>query len=237
MATRPIYHWYHVYADGNWEPMVSEHLAALQHSGLYDQLDRGRVGLVGSSENVAAVCAYIGGRGFEFEVAANVAEGFEQETLDDLYDFSQTHNGDVLYAHTKGASRDEPIDTPWRRSMTQLTVMEWRTCVAALASGKTIVGCHWIKGNPDVERLNEAWENRELNPPGLDGVGGMFGGNFWWTRLEHLRRNVPPGRESRFAAEHWLGQLSEVMPIWAGTILDLNPRPIVPQNLVPLQIT
>ncbi len=162
---------------------------------------------------------------------AETISGFEQETLDPLYDFAQSHDGYVLYTHTKGASRNEPIDTPWRRAMEWYNVVDWHTPIAALDAGATIAGCHWIRGNPEIERLVEAWKNRELNPPGLDGVGGMFGGNFWWTKLELLRRNCRPTRRSRMDAEHWLGQLSEVMPIHADTICDLNPRPITRECL------
>jgi hypothetical protein len=231
---RRLHHFYHCYADGNWEIPVHEHLMALRASGLDDELASFHVGFVGSAYNIArARDAFVG---FDFETCAEIESGYEQETLDALWEFAQHHDGPVLYAHTKGASRDEPIDNPWRRSMTQKCVMEWRTAVDALESGKFIVGCHWIRGNPEIERLAEAWRNRELNPPGLDGVGGMFGGNFWWTRLELVRQNCRPTRNSRFDAEHWLGQLSEVMPIWAGTILDLNPQPIVPWGLVKLEL-
>lgn len=235
-----LHHWYHLYADGNFETQVREHAAALRQSGLYEQLTSFHVGFIGTPENTAQAISLLHECKItdKLKIAAIVSAGWEQETLDDMWRYSKEHDGAVLYAHTKGASRTDPIDDPWRRSMTQLCVVEWRTAVAALeCDGKFIVGCHWIKGNPSIERLNAAWENRQLNPPGLDGVGGMFGGNFWWTRLELLRQNCQPDRTHRFAAEHWLGQLSEVMPIWGETILDLNPRPIVPENLVPLNLT
>lgn len=239
--TLDLHHFYHCYADGKWQQPVDEHLVALRVSGLADHLTTFRVGLVGTATNMAKAIAYLSRRcrelGITYSVATVEEQGWEQVTLNCLYEFSQTHDGAVLYAHTKGASRTDPIDEPWRRSMTQLCVVDWRVAVAALeCDGKFIVGCHWIRGNPDIERLNDAWINRALNPPGLDGVGGMFGGNFWWTRLELLRQNCPPDNSHRFAAEHWLGQLSEVMPINATTILDLNPFPIVPQNLVPLRL-
>jgi hypothetical protein len=232
-----LHHFFHCYADGAWEIPVHEHIGALRFGGLYDQLASFQIGFVGSDDNIERVCDALAVYGVNYTPVASVTQGFEQETLDKLYDFSQDHDGAVLYTHTKGSSRVESIDNPWRQSMEQLCVVDWRVAVAALeCDGKSIVGCHWIKGDPDIERLAEAWRNRELNPPGLDGVGGMFGGNFWWTRLELVRQNCRPGRESRFAAEHWLGQLSEVMPINVDTILDLNPVPITRSNLVPLRL-
>lgn len=233
-----LYSFYHLFADGDFEIPVTEHMRALKASGLYDELAGLFIGFVGAADNIEKaekLLAY--GLDVDYTMCAYEREGWEQETLDRLYTFAQSYDGAVLYAHTKGAANFAPINDPWRRSMTQLCVMEWRTAVAALeCDGKSIVGCHWIKGQPDIERLSEAWRNRELNPPGLDGVGGMFGGNFWWTRLELLRQNCQPDRVHRHAAEHWLGQLSEVMPINADTILDLNPHPIVASNLVPLNL-
>lgn len=230
-----LHHFFHLYADGDWLTPVEEHVKALLIGGLYDQLTSFHIGFVGSRLNRREARSVLRILDIDYEVCADVAEGWEQETLDPLYAYSQDHDGAVLYAHTKGAANFAPINDPWRRSMTQLCVVEWQRPVEALdTGGKSIVGCHWIKGQPEIERLAEAWRNRELNPPGLDGVGGMFGGNYWWTKLELLRQNCKPDRIHRHAAEHWLGQLSEVMPIWEETILDLNPRPIVPSNLVPL---
>lgn len=220
-----LVHFFHLYADGDWQVPVSEHFDALTSSGLYGALDTIHIGFVGSARNIAAAQDAL--RDYDFETCAAVEQGYEQETLDQLWRFAQHHDGLVFYAHTKGAANYAAINDPWRRSMTHHNVVDWWTPVDALTrGGKSIAGCHWIKGNPDDERLVEAWRTRQLNPPGLDGVGGMFGGNYWWTRLELIRQNCAPSRSSRFDAEHWLGQLSEVMPICDATICDLNPHPI-----------
>lgn len=201
---------YHVYAPGTWEQPVTEHCRALTQYGLYDRLDGLFVGFVGNDEQIAAVTATLNVMVPKWREVARAAHGWEQVTLDAMYDFAQNHDGLVSYAHTKGASRDEGIDLQWRRGMTYHNFVTWQRPVAALEAGKTIAGCGWICGGAS-------------SVPAY-GTGGMFGGNFWWTRAEHLRRNVPPGHESRFAAEHWLGQLSEVMPITVGgTIEDLFP--------------
>lgn len=224
-----LHHWYHLYADGDWQTPAAEHFDALVRSGLYAELATVQVGFVGSDENIGEAQDFL--RQYDIVTACTSPDGFEQETLDELWRFSFRHDGLALYAHTKGAANFAPINNAWRRSMTFFNVMGWRTPVAALQEDKSIAGCHWIRGNPDEERLVEAWKNRHLNPPGLDGVGGMFGGNYWWARLDLVRQNVQPTRRSRFDAEHWLGQLSEVVPIHERTILDLNPHPIVQANL------
>lgn len=201
-----MWHFYHVYAAGNWEQPVTEHCRALTQYGLYDALDGLYVGFVGNDNQIDAAKATLDVLTPKWREVARAEHGWEQVTLDALYDFCQDHDGPVGYAHTKGASRNEGIDLQWRRGMTYHNIVTWQRPVEALNSGKTIAGCNWISGAPS-------------SVPGY-GVSGMFGGNFWWTRGEHLRRNVPPGHESRYAAEHWLGQLSEVTPLTVGGTIE-----------------
>ena len=98
-------------------------------------------------------------------------------------------------------------------SMEYYNFVRWEVAVAHLDSGKKIVGCHWFNGGPAE---NPEW-----------GHGGMFGGTYWWTTCAILRQNVRPTTDHRFAAEHWIGQLSEVMDLTHATyIADMNPLPI-----------
>lgn len=207
-----LHHWYHVYSAGNWAQPVTEHCKALTEYGLYDELDTLNVGFVGTDSEIAAVISTLDVLVPKWQECARAATGWEQVTLNPLYDFVQDHDGQVSYAHTKGSSRNDPVDVPWRRMMTYHNIVNWRNPVEALEAGKTIAGCYWVQGAPSS----------------VDGFGhsGMFGGNYFWTKAELLRRNVRPGMESRYAAEHWLGQLSEVIPLTAETIHDMQPLPI-----------
>jgi hypothetical protein len=216
MTTPPLAHFYHVYADGNWAPMVHEHCGALRRYGLYDALDVWAVGFVGTPDNIAAARATLDGLAPGYEVVATSSEGWEQETLNPLWKWCRRRRAKgpraalVGYGHTKGASRNDPIDQPWRRAMTYHNFVNWQRPVEALQNGTSIAGCYWHTGGPS---------SREGY-----GVGGMFGGNFWWTRADLLRQSPAPGMISRHYAEHWLGQLCEVTPLIPGeTILDLSP--------------
>lgn len=196
---------------------MTDHCEAITRSGLYDRLDSFHVGFVGTPENVAAVRCTLDVLAPGYEVCADVRSGWEQETLHPLWEHCHDHGGYVAYAHTKGAANYDPINDPWRRSMTWHCFVDWEKPVAALDQGRSVAGCHWIAGGPS-------------SVPGY-GTGGMFGGNFWWARCELAAQNVAPGRLSRYEAEHWLGQLSEVTPLTADTICDLNPNPIAPHHL------
>lgn len=210
----PLHMWFHCYADGAWQTPTYEFLDALCRFGLGDKLAQLHVGFVGSPENIDAATDAIFVACGDIDIVATAPSGWEQETLEPLWNWTQDHDGLVGYAHTKGASRNDPIDPMWRRAMLYYNVVEWRRPVDALVGGKSIAGCHWHPGGPSsVEGF---------------GTGGMFGGNFWWTRAELLRRNVAPGKANRFEAEHWLGQLSEVTPLTPETIEDLHPN-MIPQ--------
>lgn len=209
---QPLHHWYHVYADGDYVTQVAEHFNVLRCYGLQDALATINVGFVGCSDHIEQA------KGLVMELCSNVTviaespSGWEQETLVPMWEFAQHNDGYASYAHTKGASRQDPIDSPWRRDMTWHNFVQWQHVVNLLDLGKSIVGCHWIAGGPASNPAN--------------GTGGMFGGNFWWTRLDLLRQNVPPQMNSRYSAEHWIGQLSECIPITDETVLDLSPGPI-----------
>lgn len=213
-------HFYHVYAAGNWEQPVTEHCDALVRYGLYDELASLQVGFVGAPDQIAAARATLDALVPRYEVCAESPEGWEQVTLHPLYQFVQDHDGPVSYAHTKGASRSEPIDTPWRRMMEYRNFVDWRRPVDAVECGGVIAGCYWLAGaTPTGDGVR--WVNGI--PSGGIGAGGIFGGNFWWATGHLLRRNVPPSDESRHAAEHWLGQL---IPIAGAKVCELQPFPI-----------
>jgi hypothetical protein len=211
----PLHSFYHVYADGDWRTPVIEHFDALTRTGLLKKLTSLHVGFVGSPANVKAVRDVLDG--YDYECCAEAETGWEQVTLRPLWEFTQDHEGLVSYAHTKGAANFNPINDPWRRSMEWYCFVNWGRPVDALHEGKYIAGCHWICGGPSPIR-------------GF-GTGGMFGGNYWWTRCDLLRQNTPPGMQSRYAAEHWLGQLSQIMPLVPATIYDMNPTTITPSTL------
>lgn len=215
--TQSLHHFYHVYADGAWYDPLVEHIDALTRFGLYDALNTLHFGIVGRSDAISDVKRIIAERIACFEVCAEVPTGWEQETLEPLWKFTQSNDGLVSYAHTKGASRSNPIDHPWRRSMEFFNFVHWQRPVEALTNGYLVAGCHWFYGGLDQ------------NP--VYGTGGMFGGTFWWTHCHLLRQNAAPGRASRYEAEHWIGQITEHTPLLPELICDMNPGAIETSNL------
>ena len=176
-------HFYHVYADGDWEIPATKHFEELALSGLLDELDGIYLGVVGSRENRRKVK-----RALRHQVVVEAGEGWEQVTLNKLRDFCQTDDGAVLYAHTKGAwSRDE-LARQWRVSMTHDVVTRWRECVYALEK---------------VQAAGPFWLRSDM--PEHSGHESFFGGNFWWARSEYVAALPSLETDHRHQAEGWIG--------------------------------
>jgi hypothetical protein len=186
-----IHHFYHVHADGFWREPVQQHLEALKYSGLQAQHGfQFNVGLVGSEQNISAVRRFFSDESVRWREVACSEQGWEQVTLDVLARESHNLEGFAFYAHTKGASAPTHFNNAWRMRMTYYTVTCWREALRSLETHHAY-GCHWMQ---------------------LEGSHWLFGGNFWWTRMSHLRLLPPLGAHSRWAAEGWIGLLHEHIP-------------------------
>lgn len=178
-----VTHFYHVFADGSWEIPAEEHFKNLISSELIRKIDNIFLGIVGAETNRDKVKRKIPGI-----VVAEAETGWEQVTLEKLYEFSKLDNGAIFYAHTKGAWSRSELAKRWRVSMTHDTVTRWRECLTALESFDA-TGPYWIK--------SPAEEHKEHHH--------FFAGNFWWARSDYIRQLEPVRMDTRFRAEGWIG--------------------------------
>lgn len=178
-----IRHYYHVWADGDWEGALYEHVTALEVAALDCDMT---VGVVGAEHNRISALVALG----ELVDAIEADTGWEQVTLSRLWQDARQHTDDTfLYCHTKGAYHPSPLNTAWRRSMTGRLVLGWESCVQLLASHDA-VGCHWVCGSAVPDPY---W---------------IFAGNFWWATGRYLATLPDPAdwTSDRFEAERWLGR-------------------------------
>lgn len=200
-----LYHFYHIFADGKWLRPLWQHLRALTKGGLMDSLETFFIGITGTDRNKKKVEEFLSWYAyfypFKYTLAAHAYDGWEQTTLDKLYEFSVDNEGYVLYAHTKGAFNNREPNPAWRKSMTYFNVLGWQKAVHELKRHQA-VGCHW------------------LEPKDLSVNGYYFAGNFWWADLSFIRTLGMPLRGTRYDAEVWIGHKYEKEPF---AIYDLNP--------------
>lgn len=191
-----LYHFYHVYADGEWMEAVDEHCTALKEHGLADNLDKFYLGVVGTDENrTTAIARITMHHNLNAEVIVEAPIQWEQLTLEPVRRFSTTNDGYLLYAHTKGAYNHTPINIGWRSSMCYYNVVKWRDAVEKLDEGYRAVGCHWV---------NDA----------------IFGGNYWWANTSYLKLLPTLQMDNRWRAEEWIGL---AVSNSKEEIFDMNP--------------
>jgi hypothetical protein len=205
----PVRHYYHAYVDGNpvkLRRILAQHFAALRESGVGFAVTVGMVGKPRNRERFQALLPA------DVTAVHGWDTGFEQRTLSVLQNDLGSFEGPVLYAHTKGAGFPVPVSDRWRQCMTRRVVAEARIPLKHLADGADTVGCHWL--------TRDEFPAHPIEIP-------FYGGNFWWSTTDHLRR-LPPidggnvNRSDRFLAEAWLGSVVPDNPVslvggWPGS--------------------
>ena len=200
----PVRHYLHVYADGNpviLDRFLREHFRAVDQSRvIYDEMV---FGIVGEPANRAIVREYLPqGRVHEW------GAGFEQRTLQVLHRdvMSGDIDGYVMYAHSKGVAHPSSVSEGWRQCMTRHVVRNAAHAITMLGMGADTVGVHWLTKADDPARVEIPF----------------YGGNYWWSKVEHLRRLAPVGTTVRHEAEGWLGSVPPENPAsfvsgWPGS--------------------
>jgi hypothetical protein len=181
-----VEHFYHVYADGDWEWPVEQHQAALEASAFPNPI---QVGLVGRQERRLRASAALPGA----IPCAEADSGWEQVTLAAVQAYAHQHDGAVLYAHTKGAAMGTVFNHRWRHSMQRHVIDGWEFCRDKLDTGRyDAIGCHWLTRADFPERAHAM-------------ADGFFGGNFWMATCDYLRQLPPCLLDNRWDAESWIG--------------------------------
>lgn len=210
----PLHHFYHIYSKGQWEVPVQDHIRALKQYGLYNKLSSLNVGIVGPPETREAVKNYLNSQDIKYNVCTEVDDGWEQETLDELWNFAKNNDGYALYAHTKNAVNINPLHVSWRKSMTYYNVVNWQSCVKLLDNNYCAVGCHYLLiDNKLDERMH-----------------GFYAGTYWWTKMKYLKNFPRPARTNRYDAEGWIGFLKPVAEDMGDTYVFHDYTPFHPAS-------
>lgn len=206
-----VYHFYHVYADGDFNDSVNENFYILARSKLLYVLDNVYVGIVGSKQNRDKAKDLIK-KYTNFTIINESDEGFEQSTLNPMIKFirEREENVKVLYTHTKGSHSNTEINTMWRRNMNKNLICNWVNCVNKLQEYDAI-GCYFLTpGHYYYENNKVKKINLDTNPDSfkiyktVEQNCNMFAGNFWWSKKSYMDRLPDVSTEHRWCAESWI---------------------------------
>lgn len=197
-----LHHFYHCYSGTDslgekdrWKPILNHHINSLINSKLIKNLEKVHIGITSNTNNFDEVKLFIDQYSIPYTIVCEDAKGWEQQTMMKLYEFSKTNDGYVLYAHSKGAYNDLPINCSWRESMTYFNVIQWENAIKKL-SDYDAVGCYWFDDSKQKKHNGHPHQGQR-----------WFAGTFWWTKLEMLRQTYGVGLATRWDAEVWIGKI------------------------------
>lgn len=227
-----LYNFYHLWVDGEWRVPLQEHIAALEDSLLYANLEKVYIGLVGNNTNRSLAKNFLQtNAGTKYEIIVEKESGFEQVTQDAMVDFAQNNDGYVFYNHGKGSSNNVTFEHEWRKELNHVFIFEWKKCVEQLQRA-SIVGTYYLIPNltASEERLRNLRKDTAFqvkNTKFIDTVEsdqeGHFTGNFFWTHLKYVKALGYPDRvattkdpylkyaDDRIGAELWTKGLKKAV--------------------------
>jgi hypothetical protein len=223
-----LWHFYHAYAQENqediWLPIVEEHVNILDSSGIASKLNKTYIGVVGVKSSADKISAIFKAKGIEHEICAVNDSGWEQVTLNKLYEFSLSNDGYVLYAHTKGAFYPTKVRDSHRRTMSEHLIGRWTENVDLLSKGFCATGLFFLKGSPEPKvKKPDGSVPKEIHP-NIKRYRGFFAGNFWWCNLDFIKRMGYPSMENRIKAEGWMNNLYDSTDSFQYMVYDMLPN-------------
>jgi hypothetical protein len=204
-----LWHFYHAYAQENeediWLPIVTDHVNALHSSGITSKLNKTYIGVVGSENSAEKISTMFSAKGVNNEICAISDRGWEQLTLNKLYEFSLKNDGYVLYTHTKGAFYQSKGRDNQRIVMNKHLIERWSENIDLLSQGYCATGIFFLRGSPYSDHSKECtpMDNTTETKHYL----GFFAGNFWWCNLDFIKEMGYPSMEDRIKAESWMNNL------------------------------
>jgi len=208
----PKYIYLHICTLGGFADIVQKIMNTLSTSGLLDEVDEVRYGVLGNElPHVTNIMDQYPKTKCIFSHPDTSL--FERATLHRLREDCQrmTEPAHILYLHSKGITKrhvDAVIDR-WTASMLDGLTTYRFLCWRALEEGNVAVGSFAMKGLKNTKG--------QLLPV-------HFSGNFWWARSDHVA-SLPLIGPDYLDPEMWiLGSLSDKYPY---TVINGNTAPFL----------
>lgn len=155
---------YHLACIGNWRDVFYEQISSLATN----HFRKIHMSVLGTQDDLLFIQSIL--QKMQMKLLALIYDEdilkFETPALEAIQEHANTHNGYVLYLHSKGVSN--PLDstkTKWRRLMMKELVENWENCMTQLLN-YDLIGVNW----------------RDMPPI------SHFCGNFWYASTAHLRK-------------------------------------------------
>lgn len=212
----PVYGVYHIFCDKDWEKMVSEQIAHLKSSGLFERSDKLYVSIITHSDEDIAELHRIVGDDQKLEIVASNRDSrkFEYPALCFLRRKCIEEDCLVYYFHTKGityqnlTTGDRKFNNfkrnieAWCMMMEYFIFDKWRVAVNLL-SGHQTTAADGPQHRPLAGERFDVYGCYRFPPPPMQYY--LYAGNFWWARALYIR-TLPDFDESRMAADRFFAE-------------------------------
>ena len=169
------YVYFHVGCVAHWEVVFEKLIALLHQSGLYDKVDKIKLGVLTTSPIQQLYLDKI-----EVVYLSSDLSLYETPTIQALHEHAQEEDFYVLYIHSKGVTRQgHPGVVDWTRLLAHFNIERHEECIAGLEAH-------------DVVGVN------------LGGKPLHYSGNFWWSKSTHLRTLPRLVYDCYNAPEYWV---------------------------------
>lgn len=197
----------HIFTSNNWKPVVLNQINKMKESGLWDDLDKLYVGMVGEEAKKPFFDIKDKNK-IEILYTSTKSAHYESLTLSGLYTVAQIENIPLFYIHTKGCSRPYSVyQTDWRNLMEYYIIEKYKSCLRELKTCD-IAGVNWHFGDGWMNASKKTSEGVDVTP--------HFSGNFWWANASYIKR-LPPilPINGRYDCEFWIGKANpKVAELW-----------------------
>lgn len=203
--SKPIWIFYHIYAENHWKEIMDEQINNLHSSGLFDKSEKLFFSIIADESTFE----FIKNNYYHEKIVFVKSENkFEFSTIDLMRQQSEKADFNGLYLHTKSSSSPKPelYKDTWRKIMNFYNIDLWKYCINALDTFD-IVGCNFRSGNISIGEYWHSYYRRleSVNHP--SDFTDHFSGNFWWFNSTYLRKLnylTLQEKSNRFNAEFWV---------------------------------
>lgn len=184
---------YHCYLINNWQEVVTQQLARLKNSGLYDVADSIYV-TINAEKKEQEKFVTLTKKYKKLQIEFFESNNYEHPGISKVKELGLSKECKIFYFHTKGVSNtykkyenraseicEEKIEN----------IIHWKECLEYFLIDK------WKES---VEKL-ETFDN-----VGVTCVNGWFCGNFWWSQSNHIKKTTNVTYGSRWDYEAWLNR-------------------------------
>lgn len=206
-SKKDIYIFFHICCINNYVEVATDMIEEIIQAGLYEKSKKIFYTLLGEPNSHLKNKLNKLSK-FELLYFSKDVLEVEYPTLINLYNFSKSTDGFILYIHTKGVSKPQDVfKIQWRKRLIQKIIREYKTCISFLNEGCDLAGSGW--------KENQKSQSTEYDM----GEFEHFSGNFWWANsmfikslpnISDIKDNCYKLKTSDFHAyrvkcEFWLG--------------------------------